>query len=153
MLIASHLASTVVVAGGLSLSGIETLMALLAGVFIDADHFLVNTKWFSDVKNFFKNGKITHGEVMQHSWFQEPAFGLIAGSLIGIALSLFIPGARWWVFPLFQGIHIFMDSAMKYAHQPLAPLSRWKYKGFIRPGSGMELIISSLVFVFIATAS
>lgn len=141
MLFTSHLAITVFVANKMGLSGPETMLALAAGVGIDLDHFFVNKKWIQDIKSFFSESVVTHGEVKQHSWLQEPFFGLIAGLLAGFTIS-YLTGARWWIFPSFQALHIFMDSLMNYDHEPFVPFSFWKYRGWIYPGTRGELAIS-----------
>lgn len=149
MLITSHLVATLLVAKGLSLEDMELWTALAGGVALDVDHFFVNTKWISDIKNFLRERKITHGEVKQHSWFQEPLFGLSAGVLFGILLSLFIPSVRWWVFPVFQAIHIVMDGLMNYERQPFVPVSRWQYWGVLRSNTSTEWLVS-LAFLSVA---
>ncbi len=148
MLITSHLAVTLLVGKGLGLWGFEMVTALLMGVAIDLDHFLVNRKWVNDVKTFVFTFKSTHGEVKQHSWIQEPLFGLSAGVILGILLSFFVPSVRWWIFPAFQALHITMDGFMNYEHQPFAPVSRWKYWGVLRSNTPTEWFVS-LTFLFV----
>ena len=150
MLITSHLAATVAVSRWLGLSVPELSTALAGGVLLDLDHLVVNGKWFVDVKNFLRSGIVTHGEVKQHSWLlQEPLCGLIVGALTGLAVAAWWPQVRWWVFPFFQGMHIIMDGAMRYRHEPLMPFSRWSYRGWIRSNSKTELAVSSAILAAI----
>lgn len=144
MLITSHLAVTVLTAKTLSLGGPELIAAFAGGVLLDADHLFVNTKWISDIKNFLLYGTMTHGEIKQHSWMQEPLFGLVAGVGIGIIFSWLWPGVRWWIFPLFQGLHIGMDALMRYEHTPFVPWSDRKYRGPIMSNTKTELALSLL---------
>lgn len=149
MLITSHLAVTLAVNKTLAFTTPEVLVALAGGVAIDLDHLFVNQKWRTDVWRFLTGHGVTHGEVRQRSWLQEPVFGLPAGTLLGVAIAFLLP-VRWWVLPLGQGIHIAMDSLMRYEHLPLAPLSsRARYRGWIRSNSMTELAISSLVLMTI----
>lgn len=145
MLITSHLAVTFLVGRSIGVAGPELLISLLGGVALDTDHLLVNDKWKNDLRNFLQKSVLTHGEIKQHSWIQEPLFGLSVGVIFGILVSFLIPSVRWWVFPLFQGLHIFMDAFMSYEHQPFVPFKNWSYRGWVRSNSGVELISSSLV--------
>ena len=148
MLITSHVAATMVLAETFSLNGVsEWSAALVGGVLIDLDHFLVSKKWLSDVKMFFRGG-VTHGETNQHSWLQEPFFGLTAGIAAGLCIAMVFP-VRWWIIPLFQAVHIAMDACMRYTHQPLVPLSRWTYRGPIRSNSKIEFWSSPLLIVIL----
>jgi len=151
MLITSHLVVTLLAAKGLALEGPELLVALAGGVALDADHLFTNIKWASDIKNLLREGRITHGEIKQHSWIQELVSGLISGAIIGFLISLVFPQVHWWIFPLFQATHIFLDSLMKYEHQPFVPFSRWRYRGFVYPGSRTEWLISSLILIAVVT--
>ena len=63
MLITTHLAASLLMSQGFSLSVPEFYLALAGGVALDADHFFVNTKWIFDIKSFLREGKITHGEI------------------------------------------------------------------------------------------
>lgn len=144
MLITSHLAATVLVGESLSLGPSELMVALLGGVALDVDHFFISTKWIVDIKNFFYEGRISHGEVRQHSFIQEPILGMAFGITLGFIVSLLWPSNRWWIFPLFQAIHIGMDAFMKYEHRPFIPLREWSYRGWLSPGTKGELIGSSI---------
>ena len=141
MLISTHLLGTLAVTKILPVNTPELYIALLAGVGVDADHFFVNRKWVQDIKDFIKNRKITYG-TNQHSWLQEVFFGFFLSIIIGFAISYFWPVIRWWVFPVFLLLHIAMDAVMKYEHQPFAPLSRYKYWGWLRSATKYELVIS-----------
>lgn len=149
MLITSHIVSTILIGEAFSFAPAETVVAFVAGVAIDVDHLFVSKKWVSDVKNFLLHGITTHGEVKQHSWLQEPLFGIVVGVAVGVTLSILFFGIRWWIFPLFQAIHILMDSLMQYEHEPLVPISRWKYGGFIPSATKTEFLGSSLALVAI----
>lgn len=129
--------------------GPELITALTAGVALDVDHFFVNTKWMSDAKNFFLERKVTHGEVKQHSWLQEPLFGMLFGIAFGFLVAYLYPSIRWWVFPLFQMLHIALDALMKYEHQPLVPVSRVRYRGAIPVNSRVEWLGSSIALASI----
>ena len=150
MLVTSHLAATLAASRGLALATPELLIILAGGVALDLDHLFVNQKWRADVRRFLTGRGVTHGEVRQHSWLQEPAFGLPAGALVGFVIASLLP-VRWWVLPLGQGIHIAMDSLMRYEHLPLAPLSnRGRYRGWGRPNSMTEVVLSSLMLMALA---
>ena len=149
MLITSHLVVTIFLAKQLLLSESEFIMALGAGVLVDADHFFVNRKWVSDIKNFLTQGVITHGEIKQHSWFQEVLFGMTVAILVGLIVSNFSPTIRWWIVPLFLGLHILLDSVMRYEHEPFIPFSKWNYHGWMRSGTLIELLFS-LALLFTA---
>lgn len=149
MLVTSHLVATLLLSKGLGLAGPELITALTAGVALDADHLFVNAKWMSDAKNFFWERKVTHGEVKQHSWLQEPVFGIVVGIIIGVMLAN-IFAVRWWIFPLFQALHIAMDALMKYEHQPLAPFNRVRYLGPILSNSKVEWFVSSAALLAVS---
>ena len=143
MLLTSHLAATLLLSQALAFSGPELATAVISGVALDLDHLLVNRKWLGDIQNFFQKGASTHGEVMQHSWLQEPLFGLAAGVFIGLGVQAVFASVPWWVFPLSQALHIGMDALMDYEHRPLVPLSKLSYRGVIRSVTVNEAIISS----------
>ena len=149
MLITSHLVVTIFLAKQLLLSESEFIMALGAGVLVDADHFFVNRKWVSDIKNFLTQGVITHGEIKQHSWFQEVLFGMTVAILVGLIVLNFSPTIRWWIVPLFLGVHMLLDSVMRYEHEPFIPFSKWNYHGWMRSGTLIELLFS-LALLFTA---
>lgn len=149
MLLTSHLAATLLLSRALGFSGPELVAAVVSGVALDLDHLFVNKKWLGDVRNFFRKGASTHGEVTQHSWLQEPLFGLAAGVFIGLAVQALFASVRWWVFPLSQALHIGMDALMNYEHRPLVPLSKWSYRGFVRSATVTEAIISSAALLTI----
>ena len=146
MLITSHLAATVAASRWLGLPAPELAIALAGGVLLDLDHLCTNRKWASDIKNFLRSGTVTHGEVKQHSWLQEPFFGLAAGTLAGLGTAALWP-VRWWIYPLFQATHSVMDSVMRYEHQPFVPFSRIAYRGWIRSNSKAELAISTIAVI------
>ena len=143
MLLTSHLAATLLLSQALAFSGPELAAAVIGGVALDLDHLFISRKWLGDVQNFFRKGTSTHGEVMQHSWLQEPLFGLAAGVFIGLGVQAVFASVQWWVFPLSQALHIGMDALMNYEHRPLVPLSKWSYRGFVRSVTVNEAIISS----------
>jgi len=148
MLIATHLLSTLIISRLFSLETPEVYVALAAGVGIDLDHLIVNTKWLQDVKNFFQGKKIERG-INQHSYCQEPLFGLVFGIMVGIFIHFLISPIRWWVFPLSLLSHIILDSFMRFDHWPFFPLSNYKYRGFIPSGTKIELLISTVgLFLF-----
>lgn len=144
MLITSHLFVTITVGKAAGLNHAEWIAALVSGVLVDADHLLVNRKWWSDVKRFLRHGTITHGEVKQHSWIQEPLPGAVIGAFAGMIAAILPWGIRWWVIPLFLLAYIALDLGMRYQHEPFIPLSRWSYRGFLKPGTLAELVISTL---------
>jgi len=79
-------------------------------------------------------------------FYLRPIFGVVSGMALGGILAVLF-SVRWWFFPLFQMLHIAMDSFMRYEHQPLVPFHRWKYFGKITPGSRTEFILSTLLFL------
>lgn len=141
MLITTHIAATLILGKYLNLSGLGWLMAFLGGVAIDIDHVLLNFKYLPNFKLFFKKASDTSGQVNQHWWTQEPIFGAVVGAVIGVLCSI-IMAVQWWLFLLFQFLHISLDSLMKFEHQPLIPFSRKKYFGPLASGTKIELIIS-----------
>jgi len=143
MLFSSHLLATLVTKNMFSLRGGETIVALIFGTGIDTDHLFVNKKWITDTKDYIKHRKITRG-VNQHSYFQEVIFGEFFGILTGFLLSKIFIGIRWWICPLFLGLHIFLDSVMYYEHQPFFPFNKFKYWGWLRSGTRKELFFSVL---------
>lgn len=148
MLITSHLLVTLLASKALSLGAPEIYAALAAGVAVDADHFFVNKKWISDIRDFVLERKITHG-TNQHSWLQEVLFGTLAGIIIGVLVSMAWPSIRWWIIPLFLLMHIAMDAVMSFEHKPFAPLSKRTYRGWLRSGTKAELLISVIGLVWI----
>jgi len=152
MLITSHLLATLLASRGLSLNNVEIYVALIAGVGIDIDHVFVNGKWVQDAKNFFLGRQII-SDGNQHTWLQEFLFGSAVGIAGGLLVHSFFPTIRWWISPFFLLFHILMDSIEKYDHWPLAPFSRYKYRGFVPFGTRIELAISSIgllvYFIFI----
>jgi len=150
MLITSHLLGTLSLGKALALETPELYVALLAGVGVDIDHIFVNRKWVQDVTDFLKERKITYG-TKQHSWLQEPIWGVFVGITIGVLISYFWPAVRWWVFPSFLLLHIVLDSVMHYEHEPFIPFSKLKYFGWIKSGTKVELTLSSfgLVVLFL----
>jgi len=146
MLITSHLLGTLILGKALSVETPELYVALLAGVGVDVDHVFINRKWVQDIRDFLRERKITYGTT-QHSWLQEIMFGTFAGIIIGFLISSFWPPVRWWIFPVFLLSHIVLDSVMRYEHQPLVPLSRFKYWGWIHSGTKVEFFISSFGLV------
>ncbi|MDP3948042.1 MAG: hypothetical protein Q8Q41_05150 [bacterium] len=143
MLITSHLLGTLVIAKALSIETSELYVALFSGVGVDIDHIFVNRKWIHDIKSFLQERKITYG-TKQHSWLQEIVFGTFAGIVIGFLIPYILSSVRWWIFPVFLLSHIVLDSVMRYEHEPLVPLSRFKYWGWIRSGTRAEFLISSI---------
>jgi len=157
MLITSHTLATLLVGKTLSLEGPELYVALLAGVGVDIDHIFVDRQYIQDrVRNIgeiMRGQKIATRGVKQHSWLQEPLFGTIAGLAIGIVISYFWLSVRWWIFPLFLLLHIAMDGIMRHNyHEPFAPFSRYKYQGWIRPASKIELLISVVGLIILSIA-
>ena len=146
MLITSHLVATVLLSSSISLQDGEFFTALASGVALDIDHLFINKKWISDIKKFLRGKGTTKGEISQHSWIQEPLFGLTIGIIIGVLLEYFL-GISWWIFPLFQAIHIAMDALMRYEHKPFVPLGKWRYWGFIPSGSKQEFLASSALLI------
>jgi hypothetical protein len=148
MLITSHIASVLLLNEIIPLSSQELIMAWCAGVFIDIDHVFISNKWKDDVKRFFTKFETSHGEVNQHSFLQEPIIGLFFSVVLGVVISLFFMDIRWWVAPLFLGIHVVLDAVMNFEHRPFFPFSKKTYYGFVRSGTRTEFFLS-LVFLFI----
>ena len=146
MLLTSHLAATLLIGSSLVVNHQEWAVALLGGVFVDADHLFVNKKWLDDVKIFFKEKRIVRG-VNQHSPLQEFLFGIVFSSILGLVVNLIFPSIRWYILPMFLGIHIMMDSVMKCEHQPFAPLSKWSYWGFVKSGTTAEFVVSTIAII------
>ncbi len=142
MLITTHIAVTVWLGKGLGLQVPEMIVALAGGVLVDIDH-LFKPGWRKTFLEFIKTGQRMNNQ-NHHSWIQELLPGLVVGSLIGLLINLTYPDIRWWILPLFQAIHIFLDYLMKNAHQPFVPFSKWGFRGFIPNNSKIELILSVL---------
>ncbi len=149
MLIFTHLAITLLIGKSLVISRNEWIVALIAGIGIDIDHLLVNSKWIDDIRNFIRYGRVTHGKAIQHSWIQEPLSGMLFGCLFGWILYLSSLSIRWWILPFFLAVHILMDALMKYEHRPFAPFSNWNYTGFVPSATVHELWISIVLLVMV----
>ncbi len=145
MLISSHLLFTMLISKLFSLKSFELYIAILAGVAIDIDHLFINKKWISDSKNFFKGKKTVHG-INQHSWLQEPLFGFIVSSIIGLILYFWI-NIKWWILPFFLLTHIVLDALMQYSHYPLKPFNNFTYKGWIPSATKWEFYLSALALL------
>lgn len=143
MLITSHLFGTLVLSKVLSIEIPELYVAVLSGVAVDMDHFFVNRKWVQDASDFLRKRKITYG-TKQHSWLQEFIFGTLVGIVIGVSISYISPVVRWWTFPFFLLLHIALDSVMHYEHEPFIPFSKFRYWGWLRSGTKLELLLSSV---------
>jgi hypothetical protein len=146
MLITSHLLATLILSQALSLSNSEIFPAIIGGVAIDLDHLFINNKWKQDTKNFLTVKKLDTG-INQHSWLQELVFGGFVGIVAGLIISYFFSSIRFWVFPVFILLHIFLDALMKFDHWPLVPLNNFKYQGFINAGTKHEIILSPLLLL------
>ena len=147
MIFPSHLTSALIAGKFIGLlNPVEWLVVILASVGLDIDHVWVNLKYVCQPKIFFRNIADASGRVRQHTWIQEFVFGLLAGVIFGFILAWLFK-VRWWIFPLFQLIHILLDGIMRVEHQPLAPFSKWNYRGFVPPGTKIEWIVSTVILV------
>ena len=145
MLVPTHLLATVLLSQALSLNETEVYAAIIAGVAIDLDHLFVSNEWLKEARDFF-HAQTIHSRGNLHTWLHEPIFGLSVAIIVGLLLSHSSP-IRWWIMPLFLLIHIAMDKIMNYEHQPLAPFSKWTYRGWLPAGTKMEFILSLLAVV------